>query len=108
MGALSHKECFGRGSSKAAATLPGGNNVRFASEATAVDVRFETDGRVRPRRFMWERAWLNVSDVGRHWMDEAGRHVLVMVEARHTFELLLERESLSWRVIRAPDGVVAA
>jgi hypothetical protein len=93
--------------------------VRFVDEPTAVEVRFEADGTLRTRRFTWGQMWLNVSDVGRQWVDTAGRHVLViaqaspsagkhLVAARGTFELLLRRESLTWRIVRAPDAMVAA
>jgi hypothetical protein len=82
--------------------------VRFTDEPTSVDVHFEADGSVRPRRFTRNQDWLDVSDVGRQWMDAAGRHVLVMVAERLTFELFLERETLVWRVVRAPDYVAAA
>ncbi len=82
--------------------------MRFVSEPTAVEARFEADGALRPRRFTWRGAWLPVSDVGRQWVEADGRHVLVQVAGRRTFELLLERESLAWRVARAPDDVGAA
>jgi len=82
--------------------------LRFVDEPTAVEARFESDGAVRPRRFTWGQSWLDVSDVGRQWVDQDGRHVLVMTAGLHAFELLLERESLTWRVVRAPDGIVAA
>ncbi len=82
--------------------------MRFVDAPTAVEVRFEADGVVRPRRFTWNQAWLDVSDVGRQWTDEAGRHVLVMVGSRDTFELVLRRDSLTWWVVRAPDDVAAA
>ncbi|MGD9099170.1 MAG: hypothetical protein PVF45_01735 [Anaerolineae bacterium] len=74
--------------------------MKFVNEPTVVEARFEANGAVRPRRFTWEKTWLDVSDAGRQWVDAAGRHVLVMVAGRRTFELLLERESLSWRVTR--------
>jgi hypothetical protein len=73
-----------------------------------VEVRFETDGTVHPRRFTWNRTWLQVSDVGRQWEDESGRHVLVMAEGHYTFELLLQRDELIWHVVRASVGGVAA
>ncbi len=79
--------------------------MRFANEPTSVETRFETDGTVRPRRFTQGKTWLDVSDVGRQWTDADGHHVLVMVAGRQTFELLLERESLSWRIVRAPGDV---
>jgi hypothetical protein len=95
--------------------------MRFVDEPTVVDARFEADGQVRPRRFTWDRRWLNVTDVGRQWVDLDGRHVLVMAQASHrqggtepmttsrkTFELLLERESLTWRIVRVFNDVVAA
>jgi hypothetical protein len=82
--------------------------VRFVDEPTGVDAHFEADGTVRPRRFTWQGTRLDVSDVGRQWMDKAGRHVLVMVADQRAFELLLEQKSLTWRVVRAPDEVAAA
>ena len=82
--------------------------MRFVQEPTAVEVRFEADGAVHPRRFTWQDAWLDVSDVGRQWIDADGHHVLIMVAGRRTFELLLERSSLTWRVVRAPTEVVTA
>jgi hypothetical protein len=78
--------------------------MKFVNEPTAIEAHFDASGAVRPRRFTWEKTWLDVSDVGRQWIDAAGRHVLVMVAGRRTFELLLERESLSWRVVRVPEG----
>jgi hypothetical protein len=95
--------------------------MRLVDEPTVVDTRFEADGQVRPRRFTWDQNWLNVTDVGRQWVDLDGRHVLVMAQVSHrqgsakwmstsrqTFELLLERESLTWRIVRMFDDVVAA
>jgi hypothetical protein len=71
--------------------------LRVVDEPTAVEARFETDGAVRPRRFTWTQSWLDVSDVGRQWIDADGRHVLVITGGRHTFELrwlrLEQRES---------------
>jgi hypothetical protein len=79
--------------------------VKFTNEPTAVDARFQPDGTVHPRRFTRSAVWLDVTDVGRQWEDPAGRHVLVMVGGRHAFELLLEREGLTWHIVRAPDDV---
>ena len=82
--------------------------MRFVDEPTAVDARFEADGAVRPRRFTWNTSWLDVSDVGRQWADGDGRHVLVMVGGRQTFELVLRRDSLIWWVVRAPEELATA
>jgi hypothetical protein len=82
--------------------------MRFVQEPTSVEARFEADGAVHPRRFTWQDAWLDVSDVGRQWLDPDGRHVLIMVAGRRTFELLLERSGLTWRVVRAPEDEATA
>ena len=82
--------------------------MRFVDEPTAVDARFDADGAVRVRRFTWKGTHLDVSDVGRQWVDEDGRHVLVMVGGRRTFELDLRRDSLIWWIVRAPEDVTAA
>ena len=82
--------------------------MRFIDEPTAVDASFEADGAVHPRRFARDQGWLDVSDVGRQWLDNDGRHVLVMVDGRQTFELLLRRASLTWRIVRGPDEVAVA
>ncbi len=75
--------------------------MKFVNQPTAVEVHFDAGGAVRPRRFTWQGAWQEVTDVGRQWTDAAGRHVLVMTAGQQTFELLLARESLTWRVARA-------
>jgi hypothetical protein len=82
--------------------------MKFTDEPTSLEVRFEDDGTVRPRRFTWNQGWLQVSDVGRQWEDESGRHVLVMTGGHDTYELLLQRETLAWRVVRAPADRYAA
>jgi hypothetical protein len=82
--------------------------MKFTDEPTSTEARFEVDGTVHPRRFTWNQVWLQVSDVGRQWEDESGRHVLVMAEGHYTFELLLQRETLVWHVVRAPDEGAAA
>ncbi len=78
--------------------------MKFINESVDIEARFEAGGAVHPRRFMRGGAWHNVSDVGRQWVDADGRHVLVMTAGRQTFELLLERESLCWRIIRATEA----
>ena len=52
MGAASHKEYSRRGGFRPAAALSGGDKLRFVDEATAIEVHFEADGEVRPRRFV--------------------------------------------------------
>ncbi len=76
--------------------------AKNADQPIAVEVRFEADGRLRVRRFTWDRAWITVTAVGRTWLDDDGRHLLVMGAGDRTFELLLRRSDLTWRLIKGP------
>ena len=78
------------------------NMYKKDDQSTVVDARFEPDGRIRVRRFTWDRAWVTVTAVGRNWMAEDGRHVLVMGAGDRTFELLLRRSDLTWRIVKVP------
>ncbi|MBI5880093.1 MAG: nicotinamide-nucleotide amidohydrolase family protein [Chloroflexi bacterium] len=64
------------------------------AEPTLAEVDVAADGAVRPQAFMWRGARQNVTSVGRQWVDDAGRHVLVMT-ARGTYELI---GALAWHV----------
>jgi hypothetical protein len=73
--------------------------VRRVDHPTEAEVSFAEDGRPHPLNFAWEGRRLRVTAVGRTWLDEAGRHVLVMVGGDRVFELLLRRSDLTWRVV---------
>ena len=77
--------------------------MRRVDQPTEVAVRFAEDGRPHPLHFAWEGRRLSVSAAGRTWLDEAGRHVLVMVGGDRVFELLLRRSDLTWRVVGVPE-----
>ena len=63
--------------------------MRVVDEPTAVEARFEIDGAVRPRHFIWTQTWLDVSDVG-----------------RSTYSVLLDpRFSSQSRKNKAPQGI---
>lgn len=67
--------------------------------AAEVNVRFAEDGTPQVISFTWERQRLTVTAGGRTWLDDAGRHVLVMVPGDRVFELLLRRSDLMWCVV---------
>lgn len=73
--------------------------MKRVNRPTRVEVSFDEQGRPRVRRFSWEGKMLPVTSVGRNWMDEDGRHLLVMAAGERIFELLLERSELRWRVV---------
>ena len=81
--------------------------MKIVDQSTSVRAYFKEDKSVHPQRFTWEGRWLSVSDIGRQWVDDAGRHVLVMVAGQRTFELLLTRQNLTWRVVRVPENLFA-
>jgi hypothetical protein len=67
--------------------------------AISVDCLFEPDGQVRVRRIGFDGHWQSVGQ-GRQWLDENGRHVLIMLPNQQTAELRLRPDSLSWELIR--------
>jgi len=75
--------------------------VRGVREPIAAEVWFEIDGRPRIRRFRWRDVDVPVIGQGRTWVDEDGRHVLVMGPDDRVYELKLDREDLIWYLERA-------
>lgn len=75
--------------------------MRFVGEPVAVQVWFEADGRPRIERFRWRGDDTVVTAVGRTWVDDDGRHVLVMGPDDQTYELRLARGDLVWYLERA-------
>ncbi len=77
--------------------------MRRVDLPTAVEVRFDEEGGIRVESFTWRKTQLLVVAAGRTWLDDAGRHLLVMVTGDRIYELLLRRSDLSWRVVGTPD-----
>lgn len=75
-------------------------------EQIGVDCIFEDEGNVRVRRIAVGGGWKGVEQ-GRQWLDEAGRHVLVMLDGREVREILLQRDELVWamKARRGPQVV---
>ena len=67
-----------------------------------VDCRFDEDGRVHVRRVRLGRPWQAVEQ-GRQWIDDDGRHVLVML-ARGVRELVLRADTLTWELRELPGA----
>ncbi len=78
--------------------------MRRVDLPAAVDARFEPDGRSHVRGFSWQGLYHVVTTTGRTWVDDAGRHVLVMDSGDRVFELLLRRSDLNWRLVGVPPG----
>lgn len=71
-------------------------------EQIGVDCIFAEDGTVRVRRIAVGGNWTGVEQ-GRQWLDEAGRHVLIMLDGREVREIVLINEELAW-AMKAPQG----
>lgn len=67
-------------------------------KSISVDCTFETDGSIRVRRVEIEGSWLSVEQ-GRQWVDENGRHVLIMLPNNQVREIILRADSMSWEMV---------
>jgi hypothetical protein len=78
--------------------------MKRVDRPTRVEVVFDEGGRPQVRMFAWNGKMLPVISLGRTWLDEVGRHVLVMAAGERVFELLLRRSDLCWRVVGRLPG----
>ncbi len=67
-------------------------------KTVGVDCRFAEDGAVQVRKVQLNGRWQSVGQ-GRQWLDENGRHVLVMLPGDEVRELVLQPGSLSWGLV---------
>ena len=67
----------------------------------SVECRFIESGRVQVQRIRLGESWLYVGQ-GRQWVDEAGRHVLIMLPDQQVRELLLRAQTLDWVLLSSP------
>ena len=78
--------------------------MKFVDIQTAVEARFDEEGRVTPTAFHWQGREVRTSDVGRRWTEPHGphqiRHYLVMTPGQDTFELCLDMGTLRWKITR--------
>ena len=65
-----------------------------------VDCQFEVDGTIRVRRIFVDSRWLPVSQ-GRQWIDNLGRHVLVMMPDGPAQEIRLQPDTMTWELLPA-------
>ena len=78
--------------------------MKFVDIPTAVEARFDEEGRVTPTAFRWRGRDVRINDIGRRWTEPHGphqlRHYLVMTPAQDTFELHLDTGTLQWKITR--------
>jgi len=61
-----------------------------------VTAKFNPEGEINPENFSWQGIEYPVVSTGRHWHDEKGFHVLVMVPGDQIFELVFVPTELVW------------
>lgn len=70
-----------------------------------VECVFAKEGDVRVRRVQMNGTWIAVGQ-GRQWVDDYGRHVLIMMPNNQVRELILRPDKLVWRLkpsVRRPQ-----
>jgi hypothetical protein len=68
-----------------------------------VDAVFAVNGRIQVRRIELDGRWLPVEQ-GRHWLDGAGLHVLVLVNG-HVREIRLPPDTLIWEIAPSRQAI---
>ena len=72
-------------------------------KTVGVECRFAEDGLVQVRKVLWNGRWQSVGQ-GRQWLDENGRHILVMLPGEEVRELVLQPGMLQWRMVEIRGG----
>jgi hypothetical protein len=72
-------------------------------KSISVDCTFKADGSVRVRRVEIEGSWWSVGQ-GRQWLDEYGRHVLIMLPNNQVREIILRADSMTWEMVTVSRG----
>lgn len=73
----------------------------------AVDCVFDEKGSVMIRSVRWEGRQLQVTDTGRTWTDDSGRHIMVIVPGPRVFELLFKPDMTWWIIGANVDAMYA-
>lgn len=66
-------------------------------ETIGVDCVFLADGRLQVQRVMLDGRWLPVEQ-GRQWVDQLGRHALVMLPGGQAREIVLRPDTMTWEL----------
>lgn len=61
-----------------------------------VIAKFSSQGLLSPLSFRWQGDELPVVSTGRHWYDEKGFHILVMIPDEKVYELVFLPGEMQW------------
>lgn len=66
-------------------------------EEIGVDCTILPDGNVQIRRIKVNDEWLVVTQ-GRQWVDQGGRHVMILIAGSESNHLIFGRDTLRWEL----------
>lgn len=72
-------------------------------EPIAVEARFEADGTIRPKAFLWQGQRYRIASLGRQWEEGDEHHFLVMTADSRVYELAFLQREAAWRLVRRPQ-----
>ena len=73
-------------------------DTEFFNDLIGLTCSFDGQGQINVQSLIWQERSYTIVSVGRQWLDEAGRHVLVEGADGTRFEIELARDDLMWRV----------
>ena len=71
-----------------------------------VDCTFASNGAVQVRRVEMNGSWQSVGQ-GRQWLDQHGRHVLIMLPTNQVREIVLRPDTMAWEMEPGRNDVTA-
>jgi hypothetical protein len=71
-------------------------------ENIGVECKFEADGTIQIYRIRLEQSWISVEQ-GRQWVDQIGRHVLILLPEGDVYEICLRPDTMTWQLASPED-----
>jgi hypothetical protein len=76
-------------------------------EPIEVTAHFNQQGAITPLHFTWKGGRYRVESTGRHWQDDNGQHMLVMVASGQIYQLTFRSDEGRWYIGQAGPNRVA-
>jgi hypothetical protein len=73
-------------------------------EPIEITAHFNEDGTITPLHFSFKGGRYRVESTGRHWSDEIGQHMLVMVSSGQIYELIFKSIEGRWYITQLRPG----
>ncbi len=69
-------------------------------EPIEVTAHFDREGKITPLHFTWKDNPHRVESTGRHWSDDQGQHILVMLSSGKIYQLTFKIGEGRWYISR--------